>query len=73
MVDDNQAGVTVNQNSLEVGNAIIKILTDLELRAFYGDLGYQLVQKRYSVESVGSSLENLYVNLVSKHLQSATS
>ena len=64
LVEGNQAGISVPQNSTEVGQAIVTLLKDSALRHHYGQVGKRLVEQQYSVAAVVKQLETLYGHLV---------
>jgi len=63
LVEGNQAGISVSQNSIEVSQAIVTLLNDPELRQHYGQVGQKLVNQQYTVAAVVGKLEALYGNL----------
>lgn len=63
LVEGNQAGISVSQDSAEVSQAIVTLLKDPELRLHYGQVGQKLVNQQYTVKAVVKQLEALYGNL----------
>ncbi len=64
LVEGNQAGISVSQNSTEVSQAIVTLLNNPTLRQHYGQVGKQLVEQQYSVAAVVNQLETLYGHLI---------
>lgn len=64
LIDGCGGGVTSTQDAEELAGHIIRLLADPEERARMGDRGAELVEHRFSRQSVVGSLESLYTSLV---------
>jgi len=65
LVEGNQAGISVSQDSAEVSQAIVTLLKNPALRLHYGQVGQKLINQQYTVAAVVGQLEALYGNLAS--------
>ena len=64
IVNDNNVGHVVEYNKDQLQDAIFKILTNVELRRYFGESGKMLVREKYSWDIVVEQLEKIYGDII---------
>jgi phosphatidyl-myo-inositol dimannoside synthase len=63
LIEGNQAGIAVSQNSDEIANALLRVLQNTELCQQFGRSGQAVVEDQYSVHAVANQLHELYTQI----------
>lgn len=61
---DNKAGLVVPYNENSLSEALLRILTDEDMRTRFGETGRALVREKYSWSRIIEQMENLYEEVV---------
>jgi glycosyltransferase involved in cell wall biosynthesis len=64
LIEGNGAGLVSTQDENELATKLLTLLLDLDMATSMGSRGKELVEQRYSVESVVRSLETVYENII---------
>ena len=65
-MEGNEAGLTASQKPEEIGDALIRLLGDAQLRSKLGQNGQQMVETRYSISAVTEALAEIYDQLANR-------